>query len=393
MNPIRKRNNRVTPSGPLAVLLLALLLLSGCAGGLRTETIVIPDTAEPTPADAGGDVFEVNTIYRLASMDEKYSGVIRWASPDELIRLSWDNKGSVAVDRYVQPFEQSQRVLDVGAHIIDFGSLSPDGRYFTGFAYGDKENGDSALTLQPLPDGERQSIDTLQSVLRLGARTLAWSNNSRFVSYFSISEQGEIWIEAYDTESGTKKTYAMPDQIKTAFYLSVRLSDDGSSALIVKEGKNDPLSFELGKLKENKFETQYEHTLNQSGAVDWLDGDRVAFVGTDRTLFSYDLRNEGYSVLLDQVDGFALSDDRQYIAYATAEATVDVAKLQGNNLLSKKTVYRGFVADQLSWSPDGGALLIHGRKPYDGPIVAKPSQDSDIKYSYAAQLIVVDFLK
>src|SRR5690606_39255647 len=92
---------------------------------------------------------------------------------------------------------------------------------------------------------------------------------------------------------------------------------------------------------------------------------RVAFIGTDGTLFAHDLRNDGYAVLLDQAGGFALSRDRSHIAYTTSDAAVEVAKLQGNNLLYKTTVYRGIVADGLAWSPDGGSLLIQGRKPYD----------------------------
>jgi hypothetical protein len=127
--------------------------------------------------------------------------------------------------------------------------------------------------------------------------------------------------------------------------------------------------------------------------VDWIDPYRVAFTGTDGTLFAHDLRNDGYAVLLDQAGSFALSRDRSYIAYTTPDATVEVAKLQGNNLLYKTTVYRGIVADGLVWSPDGGSLLIQGRKPYDDPAVVPQAvaEESQPAQDFSFQQIVIDF--
>lgn len=380
---------RIRMIGMLAA--AALLLLSGCATvGLRTETIVIPDSEEAEVRD-GGEAFEANTIYRLPDMNEKYAGEFRWAGAEELIRLYWDNRGRQAVESYVPPYEKPLRQLDLEPYILDYSGLSPNGQYFASFKYGDEADVSTGLSLLKLQGGEQKTVDARRTFLQRGARTLTWSNNSRYVSYFSVSGQGEIEISVYNRESEEIKSYAMPDQNETIFYYSVKLSDDGSGALIVKEEQGKPASFVLGRWEDDRFIGEYEHTLHESYQVDWIDADRIAFVGTDGTLFAYDRRNGGIAVLLDQVGGFALSPDRQYIAYLTDEVGVDVATLQGNNLLNKKTVYRGLVASQMTWSSDNGALLIQGRKPYEGPLFPKSAPALKVEEMYNDQLFVIDF--
>ncbi|MFF2092780.1 hypothetical protein [Paenibacillus sp. NPDC058174] len=371
-----------------------LLILSGCMSRLRPETIIIPDTAEEVPEDRGGEAFEIRTLYRLPFMHEKSTSEFRWSSPESLVRVYWGDKGNQTIEQYATPYEKSQKLLDLDFYTTDLTGLSPDGRYFAGLRYSknDVDAGEFSLSLVTLSDGTVQVINTVHSVARQGPRSLAWSDNSRFLSYFSLSEQDETEINVYDAESRTKKSYTMPDLNKTAYFYSIKLSDDGSSALIVKAEKGKLTSFVLGRWKGSQFVSEYEHTLNDNLQVDWLDKDRIAFVGTDGTLFTYDRRNAGVSVLLDQAGSFALSKDRQYIAYTTEEATVDVAKLQGNNLLNKKSVYRGFVASQMAWSPDNGALLIQGRKPYDGVSAAQPAAPKVELYdSYNLQSIIATF--
>ncbi|GGG67047.1 WD40 repeat domain-containing protein [Paenibacillus radicis (ex Gao et al. 2016)] len=372
---------------------ILLLILSGCMSRLRSETIIIPDTAEEVPEDRGGEAFEVRTIYRLPSMHEKSGGEFRWSGPESLVRVYWGDKGNQTIERYAPPYEKPQKLLGLDFYTTDLTGMSPDGRYFAGFSYQpDTEDGQYSLSLVSLSDVTVHVVDTVHIVARQGPRALAWSDNSRFLSYFSLSEQGETEINVYDTESQTKKSYTMPDLNKTAYFYSVKLSEDGSSALIVKAEKGKLTSFVLGRWKGSQFVSEYEHTLHDNFQVDWLDKDRIAFVGTDGTLFTYDRRNSGVSVLLDQVGSFELSKDRQYIAYTTEEATIDVAKLQGNNLLNKKSVYRGFVATQMAWSPDNGALFIQGRKPYDGVSAAQPAAPKVELYdNFNNQSIIVAF--
>ncbi|WP_042168537.1 hypothetical protein [Paenibacillus gorillae] len=368
---------------------ILLLVLSGCMSRLRSETIIIPDKAEEVPEDRGGEAFEVRTLYRFPYMHEKSVGEFRWSGPESLIRAYWGDKGNQTIERYVPPYEKPQKLLNLDLYTTDLTGLSPDGRYYAGFSF---KSASADISVASLSGGTVQVIDTLDFSARQIPRTLTWSDNSRYFSYFSQSEQGETEISVYDTENKTKKNYTMPDLNKTAYFYSIKLSDDGSSALIVKAEKGKLTSFVLGRWKGSQFVSEYEHTLNDNLQVDWLDKDRIAFVGTDGTLFTYDRRNAGVSVLLDQVGSFELSKDRQYIAYTTEEATIDVAKLQGNNLLNKKSVYRGFVAAQMAWSPDNGALFIQGRKPYDGVSAAQPAAPKVELYdNFNTQLIIVAF--
>ncbi|GBG06895.1 hypothetical protein PAT3040_01437 [Paenibacillus agaridevorans] len=387
----RKWNWSITGAACLLAVLMPLAL-SACAGTLKTETIIIPDGAEETPAAIGGDAFEIDALYRLPNGDAKYAGLFQWIGNDELIRVTWGFKGDIIVDKYKTPFEKAERVREMDGYLLDIGNMSTDGRYLIGYSYSEDAGQESALTLVSLESGEEKEVSSLRTVLRMGSRSITWSGDSAYFSFFTFTEQGELGIGAYHMESGSIKTYRMPEPSEIAFYYSVKLSEDGKSAIVIKEEKGKPQFFVLGKLEEGEFIPQYEHTMHQNGSVDWIDQDRVAFTGSDGTLFAYDLRNDGYAVLLDQVGNFALSQDRSFIAYSTPDATVEVAKLQGNNLLHKTTVYRGIVADGLTWSPDGGSLLIQGRKPYDDAAALQPvAKEAEAVDDYSFQQIVIDF--
>jgi len=155
--------------------------------------------------------------------------------------------------------------------------------------------------------------------------------------------------------------------------------------------------FALGKWKGSQFVIEYEHSLHEGEGIEWLDPNRLIFAGTDGTLFIYDRRNGDLSVLKDQSGAFALSADRHYIAYSTDEATVEVAKLQGNNLLNTSTVYHGLIAAEMAWSPDNSGLLVRGRKPYEAPAVAPAAAAEELypaqsqRDLYGLQTVVIAF--
>lgn len=390
---MRNRNRKAATLACLLAFLMLTLTLTGCAGTLGTETIIIPDDAEEEPAASGSDKFEIDALYRLPNGDRKYGGLFRWTVDGGLTRLTWGYKGGIAVDEFEAPFEKATRIRDIEGYVLDIGNLSPDGRYLIGYSYDEEAGKESKLTLVTIESGEEKEIGALRSVLRMGSNSITWSDNGEAFSYFTLNEQGQLGIEAYDMASGTKRMYVMPEQSGATFYYSARLSNDGQSAIVIKEEKGLPVTFQLGKLTDGKFVPQYEHTMHQYGSVDWIDQHRVAFTGTDGTLFAHDLRNDGYAVLLDQTGSFALSRDRSYIAYTTPDAAVEVAKLQGNNLLYQTTVYRGIVADGLVWSPDGSSLLIQGRKPYDDPGVTPQAaaEESQPAQDFTFQQIVIDF--
>lgn len=351
----------------------ALLLLSGCAGGLRTETIIIPDQSEVVPDTGGGSAFEVNTLYRLPDLEDYKVNPWRWLTTDSLAGLSWGSRGWESVNRYAVPYEQPEKLAELAGYPLELSEWSPNGRYFAHLSPSRVDQPQpSLLTLVSIPGGAREEIETLPYFPRSADRKLMWSSNSRFVSYFTMNEQGELGIAAYDTQRGEMKLYTMPEQNKSAILHAVKLSVEGDGVILVRSEPGKLISFVLGRWKGEQFVSEYEHSLHENQEVEWLDSNRVVFAGTDGTLFVYDRRNGGLSVLIDQSGTFALSADRQYIAYSTEEATVEVAKLQGNNLLNASTVYHGLIASQMAWSPDNSALLVRGRKPYEAPTVVTP---------------------
>ncbi|MDF2837789.1 MAG: hypothetical protein K0Q63_3429, partial [Paenibacillus sp.] len=115
-------------------------------------------------------------------------------------------------------------------------------------------------------NGEEKEIGALRSVLRMGASSITWSDNGDSFSYFTLSEEGRLGIEVYHTANGAKEMYVLPEQNGATFYYSVRLSDDGRSAIVIKEEKGIPVTFELGKLADGKFVPLYEHTMHQNGS-------------------------------------------------------------------------------------------------------------------------------
>ncbi|WP_133297944.1 WD40 repeat domain-containing protein [Paenibacillus paeoniae] len=364
---------------------VVMMLLSGCAGGLRTETIIIPDQAGTVPDTGVGHAFEVNTIYRLSDIEEFKVNPWRWMAPDTLARQSWGRSGWERIDRYSLPYEKAEKLMELDVYPFDFSDLSPNGRYFASLSLGNREHPGSLLTLISIPEGVKTEVNAAHLLPRWAERKLMWSGNSRFVSYFFMDEQGGIGIAAYDTEHEELKQYTMPDQNKSAILHSVKLSEGGDGVIVVRSEPGKLRSFVLGRWKGDQLVSEYEHSLHEDGRVEWLDPNRVVFVGTDGTLFVYDRRNGDLSVLMDQAGSFALSADRQYIAYTTNEATIDVAKLQGNNLLNRTTVYHGLIGDEMAWNPDNSALLVQGRKPYEAPTVVAPGVAAEEPLPAASQ--------
>ncbi|MFB9278424.1 hypothetical protein [Cohnella cellulosilytica] len=394
------RRGRRIGRGLLAGLLAAVTLLAGCTGGLRTETIVIPDVPEAVPpsGNEAGD-WEVAAIYRLPAADEPADGLYRWTAADKLVRLVQSGSGRQTVEAFEAPYGEAQRLLELDADSSDVRALSPDGSRLSVFSYGaGKPSAAPSLTLISLPDGAKKVFQPPAVVSRSGGAKLIWSDNSRFLSYLALLDQGELGIGVYDEADESMRTYELEDADRAAFFYSVKLSDDGDGALMVKEQQGEPPSLTLFRKRDGKFVQAYEHPIHSDGRAEWIDSERIVFIGTDGTLFLYDSRNGELSVLLDRAANFKLSDDRRLIAYSTRDATIEVARLRGNSLYYGQTAYRGLVADELLWSPDNGALLVQGRKPYEtgaaqaaSPAPAEDSGNRDVRRGEVAQWIVLDF--
>jgi hypothetical protein len=341
--------------------LIALLVaaMSGCMGRLQSETIIIPDTETEVASAPANAPFEVKTIYRLPSVDTANNEGYVWVGPESLVVALWNKSPEQVLGRVGYPYDKLMKLPSPGPD-ISIDGFSPDGRYMAGFAR--EENG-FQIKLLALSDGQEQVIDTITtSKFLLGSSV--WSPNGRFVSYLlGDAEIKETRISVYDVNKKIGKSYTIPGSKEKMNLSSAILADDGKSALIVKE-TYEGWGFQLGTWQGSEFSSEYEHSLSADIQVAWINNDQISFVGTDGTLFLYDRRNKMISVLREQVVGFQLSSDRQYMAFSTNEDKIYVSKLQGNNLLNEKMVYQGVVSSRMSWSPDNGKLLVQGRKPY-----------------------------
>jgi len=377
---------RLRTNAVVAVALL--LLLSGCMGGLKSETIVIPDSAEAASPDEGDEPFRVKTIYRLPSRNEKVMDLLYWGGADSAYRIYWNDKGRQSLARLTAPFEEESEIRlngpdrDVPIH---YDSVSPDGRYAAGLRPG--ESGDE-LVLARLSD--RRLIDLPKpDSSRLYSKGFVWSDNGRYLSYFSYDVNG-MHIVVYDAENGTSKKYALPGLERVDYVYFVKPSDDGKSAILLSESDNQA-NLWLGEWKQGAFEAVYSHRVGGGLQAAWIDSDRIAFAGTDGTLFTYDRRNEELAVLAGQVGSFQVSPDKQFLAYSAEDNAVYVAKLKGNNLLQATSVYQGVVPGRMAWSPDSGRLLVQGWKPYDKRVPEPAGQESQVLVSDNMQNLIIEF--
>ncbi|QHW29555.1 WD40 repeat domain-containing protein [Paenibacillus rhizovicinus] len=349
---------------PLAVLtaISLLLLTSSCMGNPRSETIIIPAADEDqTNEGDNAQSFQVQTIYRLPALAATDISLLGWTSNADLVGLDAESRASMTtglrLQRLGKPYEQF-KPLDSLIPGANWFGLSPNGRQI---AYIAKSTTGTALTLLSLTDGKAvQSAAPPNSEWQLQSRTLNWSGNSRFLSYLvSGEDRTEQRIVVCDSADGQVKLYPLTGLQDFGEIVKVVLSDDGSGALI-ETGK----TVAFAKRSGSGYAVQYDHP-SGNGESEWVNDSQFAFLGFDGTLFQYDSRNGELSVLLEKVDSFRLSPDRKLIAYTLNDQdTIFAGRLQGNNVLYKGSVYQGVYPFQMTWSPDGGALLVDGSKRY-----------------------------
>ncbi|NBD26287.1 hypothetical protein [Paenibacillus glycinis] len=342
-----------------AALAALLVLMSGCTGSPRSETIVIPGTADDRMSGANGQPFQVKTIYRLPAPNGQLLG---WTGPEAVLGLSRGSAPSLdtslQLERLSAPYDKAEQLRSVDIN-TDIFELSPDGRSISGIG---KDRSGNFLEDISVADGTSKSAAAPDGMSwKLYSRSLKWSGNSRYVSFLVAgSARGQTNIAAYDTQAGTVKTYPLAGTLRSSGYAqSVVLSDDAGGALIQTED-----TVMLAKREGSGYRVQYDHPSGAEQAV-WVTNDQFAFLGGDGTLFEYDRRNGELSVLLEKVGSFRISSDRKVIAYTQNEKdTIYAGKLQGNNVLYRNVVYQGIVPLQMHWSPGNDALLIEGWKQY-----------------------------
>lgn len=348
------------------------LILTGCLGTPRTETIILEDMGQE-PSDHENSPFTVETIYSIL---ESQTDILY---PDEgdidiVYPLGWIDANSllgfairypfreVYFSRINEPFTAEQNLYEINStwKSVPLGSveLSPDRRQVSYISWTENT---PELNLHSLEDGGNKQLETLINQHTLYAR-MSWSNNSRFFSFVSGHETSRaVQLRVFDSLEEKISSYTIPMQQQDEYISFVTVSDSGEEAVIVKRSNQNSI-LEWGKLEGDTFISHYRHPISNDGWVEWLHKDQIVFVGSDHTLYSYDQRNELLSVLLHGVQRFRLSADRKFIAYTQGDESVYAAKIYGNNILDMTQIYKGIDAHYMQWGPDNSKLLITGTK-------------------------------
>ncbi|GIP26719.1 hypothetical protein J23TS9_18490 [Paenibacillus sp. J23TS9] len=368
-------NKRFTRMSTL--LLILIVLMSGCTNGQRSETIVISSTEENHTSDQGSRSFQVKTIYRLPDSVTDNDEMLGWAAPDTVVGLFKIVRSSERMKRNLQrisiPYEHLTNIQNMDSNIHSL-ELSPDGKYISGITK--KQDGDS-LTLISLSDGQRKEVARFNSREQQLVQKLSWSSDSRYLCYLFTDANGrQESLGIYDTEADRAKDYRLTGFGNKGTFTAVKISDDGRSMLFTMLQSNRKSSVVLGIINGSEVDVQYEH---QTGGeqIAWLNNDQFVYLGTEGTLYEYDRRNSELSVLLENVERFEFSQNRKYIAYSLNEKdSIFAGKLQGKNILYEEPVYHGIDPSQMLWSPDNNSLLVIGQRIYSrlsrAPAVASP---------------------
>ncbi|MBB6734282.1 hypothetical protein [Cohnella zeiphila] len=344
----------------MALLTLASLLpglMSGCSRGVKSETVVIPDSAGDLSSSTGREPFEVKTIYRLQGTEpDRWLG---WTDDRTLLGASGNSERAETLTELGTPYDTGRKALDLGSGESAL-ALSPDGSAVVTLA---SANGSVSLSLVRLSDGGRTPIDSLHGS-QLLSRQATWSDNGRYVSYLAQDDQDSAaYLGVYDTVQGGLNRYGLPDWQKLNKLAPIKLADDGASALTSSWSETGEKVLLLAR-EGDAYAIRYEHSMSGADSFDWLNPNQFLFTDGDDSLCVYDKRNGSLSLLLGGISRFKLSPDKKTIAYIRNEDAVFAGQLQGNNVLNEKTVYQGVIPSGLIWSPDHESLLVSGWKPY-----------------------------
>lgn len=356
---------------------IALIILTGCASGLQSETVIIPGTETDQAVVEGSRPFQVKTIYRMPESKEQ-GELLGWSSSESVVGLFYEteavNAAKLSLQRFSPPYERADHLLEIEMNKFSY-QLSPNGKYVSGIA---KTDEGVFLQLTAYPGGEVESLEaTTEANQELWFEEPAWSGNSRFVSYMVMeSNKRQSSIGIYDTESESARVHRLKGLETEALPLKVIVSDDGKMALIVLDEYGHGRRIAMGAVNGNTIDVQYEHEIGADQAA-WLNDDQFVFLGTEGTLYVYDRRNHELSILLEKVDSFEFSQDRKYVAYSqNGEDTIYAGKLQGKSVLSAEPIYHGVIPSKMYWSPHHRRLLVNGRKNYSkekGPVAIEPT--------------------
>ncbi|MDF2650513.1 MAG: hypothetical protein K0Q73_6318 [Paenibacillus sp.] len=358
-------------SRSVTVCILLSMLLSGCAGGMKSKTVIIPDTEASSEPDKVNEDFTVNKIYTLpdtgfASRDgscarcegDMNSSIVGWMDKNQLLG-AYGRELDLSLERVDYKFNSRQQLMDVKKNARGV-NISPDGSHIIYLAIEDFK---PILKLLNLANNVETVIQEYVFAPFL-YDPVSWSNNSQYAAYGKGDEKGRAGsLIAYDIVDKSAKEYQVPAWSIKEMSLGYKISDDGESALIIKLS-NGQYNLVFGQLKGNEFISQFEQPISLDGGFDYINDDQILFTSLGGALNMFDTRNATTITLLESVGGFQLSKDRKYIAYSKDQDEIFVAKIQGNNVINEKSIYKGLIPVQMQWSPDNKKILLTGRKLY-----------------------------
>lgn len=365
-------------------LLVVLTLLAGCANSPKAKTIVIGNMAEDAQTeDESTDYFETNKIYKLSLPGNRTADLWGWMS-SRLLLGSYKNQGMEHDIRTVDYRNLSAVGLTRLAGNTAAGKVSPDGKYM---AYTGQSGTGEALFV--LDVSTAQSFDLAVPDKGKGITSpMTWSGNSRYLSFTVKSrEYGTESVVVYDMKNRASQEIPLPrwqenseapdprslERYTKYTVISVKFADDGNTALMGRIGEEGSY-VTLGAVTEDKWARKFEHSASER-QFDYVNDSQIIFLDAKNTLTLYDLRDENTISLSAGISTFRLSGDKKYIAYTKDEESLYVAKLQGNNMIKEKLVYKGLVLSQMDWSPDNKKILITGWKSYGlGPSAVSAEQ-------------------
>ncbi|QGQ94700.1 hypothetical protein EHS13_07265 [Paenibacillus psychroresistens] len=370
----------------IVVFVLLSFLIAGCTNELKPKTVIIPDTEESSEPDGVNEEFAVNKIYTLADPGDGNGDILGWIDQKQVIGL-YGNDQSRSFERVDYKYNSHQEIKAVKSS-KQMAKLAPDGMHI---AYFENKEITNQLKLLDLANSKEIVIqDNVVGPYLLNA--LTWSNNSQYVTNAVENEKVKDGsFIAYDILHNSSNQYQVPGWNFREMSFGVKISDDGKSAMIIKVADGQ-YKLIYGELKGSGFVSIFEQPINVDGTYDYINDNQIIFVSAGGALSIYDRRNTTITNLLEHINAFQLSKDRKYIAYSKDQEEIFVAKLQGNNIINEKSIYKGLIPFHMQWSPDNKKILLSGRKPYASEAAPVPAASREPAVAAPAQITTIDNL-
>ncbi|MBC2579141.1 hypothetical protein [Clostridium sp. DJ247] len=153
------------------------------------------------------------------------------------------------------------------------------------------------------------------------------------------------------------------------FTSNVIVSDDLKTALIKKDYTLYCIDISSGKASFNN-ESNYK-ILNTVEKYQFIDSNKILCLMTKSqigTLYIYDVITGNKKELIDFIDSFDLSQDKQHIVYSeNVHGTVYIGKLNNDQIMDKTVIYKGQTVN-LTWNGDNKKILLYNHEGNPFPV-------------------------